>query len=616
MVNAGERTNTKQHNEKNPIPEDLLTELMEVQFAGGIVPEIHTSDTFDLDNVDMAAPSSPTNAMQFDYINDNEEICNLFSNSSFQNSMHGIFEQLEKETVLSNQSASQAFLRETFSSTYPTTESCNVTNANCGLTLHLNGNTQPSTPSTITTTENAFALIPTPVSMVSNEVYPPSDNKTLSLNQATEPEKARVGNPKFKRTTIRTSRYRGVTRHRWTGRYEAHLWDNSFIKEGHKRKGRQGGYDTELKAARAYDKAALKYWGDKSTINFPITEYKEELEVMKQMSTVDYINYLKRKSSGFTRGASIYRGVTRHHQKGKWQARIGRINGNKDVYLGTYSTEEEAAITYDIATIKFRGNDSVTNFDKRFYNVPRIKSSSLPIGKLITYIKETGLRNVDGIVNSPRIKEGNRMDTPRGADESKTVHEQQQRNPLLSTSQSHSGFWYKPADDIHAITSISHSHFGQPILTSSNQVGPQIVMSLGPASINDANNIGSMSGIYTNISDVLAANGLVLSDSSVVFANPSNLFATNNFQKIPMETDSNRLVTAKFEDNDFLARNETYSSTQQFTGPGRFENQNLTHNSWIVEPLQSMRPQTNPSNDHAYISPPPWNSKKNSVQME
>ncbi|KAM0057799.1 hypothetical protein Hdeb2414_s0005g00162681 [Helianthus debilis subsp. tardiflorus] len=28
--------------------------------------------------------------------------------------------------------------------------------------------------------------------------------------------------------------------HRWTGRYEAHLWDNSCKKEGQSRKGRQG----------------------------------------------------------------------------------------------------------------------------------------------------------------------------------------------------------------------------------------------------------------------------------------------------------------------------------------------------------------------------------------
>ncbi|VAI08056.1 unnamed protein product [Triticum turgidum subsp. durum] len=38
----------------------------------------------------------------------------------------------------------------------------------------------------------------------------------------------------------RTSQYRGVTRHRWTGRYEAHLWDNSCKKDGQTRKGRQG----------------------------------------------------------------------------------------------------------------------------------------------------------------------------------------------------------------------------------------------------------------------------------------------------------------------------------------------------------------------------------------
>ncbi|XP_074286611.1 AP2-like ethylene-responsive transcription factor AIL6 isoform X1 [Silene latifolia] len=40
----------------------------------------------------------------------------------------------------------------------------------------------------------------------------------------------------------RTSIYRGVTRHRWTGRYEAHLWDNSCRREGQARKGRQGNF--------------------------------------------------------------------------------------------------------------------------------------------------------------------------------------------------------------------------------------------------------------------------------------------------------------------------------------------------------------------------------------
>ena len=31
-----------------------------------------------------------------------------------------------------------------------------------------------------------------------------------------------------------------------------------------------GGYDMEEKAARAYDLAALKYWGTSTHINFPV----------------------------------------------------------------------------------------------------------------------------------------------------------------------------------------------------------------------------------------------------------------------------------------------------------------------------------------------------------
>ncbi|XP_043721625.1 AP2-like ethylene-responsive transcription factor AIL5 isoform X2 [Telopea speciosissima] len=188
----------------------------------------------------------------------------------------------------------------------------------------------------------------------------------------------------------RTSIYRGVTRHRWTGRYEAHLWDNSCRREGQSRKGRQvylGGYDKEEKAARAYDLAALKYWGPTTTTNFPVSNYEKELEEMKNMTRQEFVASLRRKSSGFSRGASIYRGVTRHHQHGRWQARIGRVAGNKDLYLGTFRTQEEAAEAYDIAAIKFRGLNAVTNFDMSRYDVKSIANSNLPIGGITNKTK-------------------------------------------------------------------------------------------------------------------------------------------------------------------------------------------------------------------------------------
>ncbi|XP_020085662.1 AP2-like ethylene-responsive transcription factor AIL5 [Ananas comosus] len=207
--------------------------------------------------------------------------------------------------------------------------------------------------------------------------YPPPPPPMLAAAQPRSERSAAVGSCK------RTSAYRGVTRHRWTGRYEAHLWDNTCQREGQKRKGRQvylGGYDKEEKAARAYDLAALKYWGPTAATNFPVENYSNEIENMKDMTKQEFIASLRRKSSGFSRGASIYRGVTRHHQHGRWQARIGRVAGNKDLYLGTFATEEEAAEAYDVAAIKFRGVNAVTNFEISNYDVEAIASTDLPIG--------------------------------------------------------------------------------------------------------------------------------------------------------------------------------------------------------------------------------------------
>lgn len=190
-----------------------------------------------------------------------------------------------------------------------------------------------------------------------------------------------TGKPKLKRArrksgeprespSQRSSAYRGVTRHRWTGRFEAHLWDKNSWNESQNKKGKQvylGAYDDEEAAARAYDLAALKYWGPDTILNFPASAYEEELKEMEGHSREEYIGSLRRKSSGFSRGVSKYRGVARHHHNGRWEARIGRVFGNKYLYLGTYATQEEAAMAYDMAAIEYRGLNAVTNFDLSRY---------------------------------------------------------------------------------------------------------------------------------------------------------------------------------------------------------------------------------------------------------
>ncbi|KAL2346506.1 hypothetical protein Fmac_000506 [Flemingia macrophylla] len=198
----------------------------------------------------------------------------------------------------------------------------------------------------------------------------------------------------------RTSQYRGVTRHRWTGRYEAHLWDNSCKKEGQTRKGRQGGYDMEEKAARAYDLAALKYWGPSTHINFSIENYQVELEDMKNMSRQEYVAHLRRYTNRVTKYNDLgkrYQLLCDNHDDRVFicfAEKVADFQGVLQYTEGSQGTQEEAAEAYDVAAIKFRGANAVTNFDISRYDVEKIMASSnLLAGELARRNKENDPRN-------------------------------------------------------------------------------------------------------------------------------------------------------------------------------------------------------------------------------
>lgn len=162
-----------------------------------------------------------------------------------------------------------------------------------------------------------------------------------------------------------TSKYRGVTRHRRSGRWEAHIWVPETNRQLY-----LGGYKLEEDAATAYDIVAIKCKGIHSAkANFPKTNYNNLLQLMQKVSLEEIIMAVRRQSEGFSTCKNPllpgkYVGVRR--AKDHFEAFLS-LPGSPEIYLGQFKTEEAAARAVDRSLIRIKGNNAQINFSIEEY---------------------------------------------------------------------------------------------------------------------------------------------------------------------------------------------------------------------------------------------------------
>lgn len=96
-------------------------------------------------------------------------------------------------------------------------------------------------------------------------------------------------------------KFRGVTKHKRTQRYEAHIWES-------KKQIYLGGFESELLAARSHDVMALKCKGlEWDALNFDRSDYDEVIQYLNDVHKDDIIYCLRNysKSFGHSSGAHV-----------------------------------------------------------------------------------------------------------------------------------------------------------------------------------------------------------------------------------------------------------------------------------------------------------------------
>jgi hypothetical protein len=165
-----------------------------------------------------------------------------------------------------------------------------------------------------------------------------NDNRIINLREATQSENARN---REKQKSITSSKYKGVVS------CGNKMWCAQIKRDSKNRY--LGCYELEEEAALAYNIAALESFGDYAKINTLPTLCIENVKTLKIQAAK-----LRRKKL-----SSRYKGVSFQKDINKWTSKIA-INKRR-IYLGSYNSEEEAALAYNKAALEIFGENAKIN---------------------------------------------------------------------------------------------------------------------------------------------------------------------------------------------------------------------------------------------------------------